>query len=68
MNPTNFPDNKRRKQTEAAHRKTEWELMAPDAKLRALDMRPGACKKQRARILASIKKNVVSVPKEKEKK
>lgn len=50
MNTKNFPDNKHRKQKEATERNTEWGLMTPEAQLRALDRRPGACKKQRARI------------------
>jgi hypothetical protein len=55
MNPANFPDNKRRKQKEALDRNNEWKLMAPGAQLKALDRRPGACKKQREKILERLK-------------
>ena len=54
MNPANFPDNKRRKQTDAKMRQTEWSVLTPQEKLRSLDNRPGSSKKERARITAKI--------------
>lgn len=54
MNPTNMPDNMRRKQTEAKKRQADWVLMSPEEKLRALDLRPGASKRERTRIMRHI--------------
>jgi hypothetical protein len=45
---------KLRKRQEAEYRKTEHELMAPEAKLRKLDRAPGASTKERARIQKHI--------------
>ena len=60
MNPANFPDNKHRKQTEAKIRQTEWNKISPTEKLRALDRRPGASKKERARIIKHVGANTIN--------
>lgn len=55
MRPANFPHNKARKQTEALARNTEWAKLTPMEKLRALDLRPGKCIRQRVRIQEQAK-------------
>lgn len=64
MNSANFPDNKLRKQTEAKERQAAWTKLSPAEKLRILALRPGASKKEYAR----IKKNIETLKTGKEKK
>lgn len=52
MNRTNFPENRRRKQVEAQTRQVACDALSVDERLRALDRRPGAAKKERARLTA----------------
>lgn len=52
MNPANFPENKRRKQQEAQTRQAAYASLSVEERLRALDRRPGASKKERARLTA----------------
>lgn len=64
MNPANFPDHKRHKQSEAKTRQAAWTLLSPEEKLRNLDRRPGTSKKERTRII----KHIEAVKQEREKK
>lgn len=52
MNRANFPENRRRKQAEAQTRQAAYESLSIEERLRALDRRPGASKKERARLTA----------------
>lgn len=45
---------------EAVERQTAWAALTPQQKLAALDLRPGASKRQRARIMATIEKPTTS--------
>ena len=52
MNPANFPENRRRKHEEAQARALVTASLTVEERLRALDRRPGASKKERARLTA----------------
>ena len=54
MNQSNFPDRRRIKQAEAKTRQAAWTLLSPEQKLQNLSRRPGASKKERARIIKHV--------------
>lgn len=50
-------ERKVRLNAEAVERQTTWAALTPQQKLTILDGRPGASKRQRARIMATIEKS-----------
>ncbi len=50
------PDNNKIKREEAAERQEVWSKLTPEQQLKALDLRPGESKCQRARLEALIEK------------
>jgi hypothetical protein len=58
------PDNYKFRKDEANERLVAWQALTPKQQLAVLDTRPGASKRQRARILAAMERgnNAPAVP------
>lgn len=56
------PDHYEGRKNEAKERLEAWQKLTPQQQLAALDSRPGASKRQRARILAKLNNGNTVVP------